>query len=75
MSAERPRIEVREYATRKLIRVVELQSADPVRAEKVLSGLLRQLDTDRLYAVEKGLARPKAERPTRLRVRRAKKSC
>lgn len=61
-----PRIEVREYATRKLIRTIGLQSADPVRAEKVLIGVLRKLDTDRYYAVEKGLARPKAE-PKRTR--------
>jgi len=57
--AGKPRIEVREYATRKLVRTVELQSADPVKAEKILLGLLRKMDTDKFYAVEKGLARAK----------------
>ena len=56
-----PRIEVREYSTRKLVKTIKLQSPDPIRAEKVLVGLLRHMNTDLYYAVEKGLAKPKAK--------------
>lgn len=51
----KPRIEVREYATRKLVRTIPLSSGSPRAAEKVLLGLLRKLDTDKYYAVEKCL--------------------
>lgn len=50
--ARRPRIEVREIATRALVREIALTHTSPRYVERVLSGLLRQMDTERFYAAE-----------------------
>lgn len=47
-----PRIEVREMGTRKLVRTIELHQTHPAYVERVLRGLLINLDTARFYAAE-----------------------
>ena len=50
MPEKNPRIEVRELATGRVIHVIQI--SNPSTAEKVLRGLLRQMDRERFLAVE-----------------------
>jgi hypothetical protein len=55
----KPRIEVRELATRKLTHTVLLQTPNRHRAEKVLAGMYQRYDLDKVYLVMKCVDRAK----------------